>query len=71
MSLCVPGGPMQHSHARSTTGAPEGMVGAVTSRADRAAVLERWAEDELREVNMSTLRDIAELAERRVVVDPN
>src|SRR5262249_16839000 len=70
----VPGGPTrQHSHARSTTGAPERMVGAVTSRAARFAALARWAdnvlEDKRCEVDMSTLRDIAELAERRVVVD--
>ena len=49
------------------------MVGTVTSRADRAAALERWAdtvtEDELREVDTSTLRDIAELSERRTAID--
>jgi hypothetical protein len=49
------------------------MVDAVTSRADRAAALERWAdtvsEDELREVDTSTLRDIAELADRRTAID--
>jgi len=42
MSVRAPGGPTrEHSHARETTGVPEGMVGAVTSRADRAAALER------------------------------
>jgi chromosome segregation ATPase len=49
------------------------MVDNVTTRADRAAALERWAdevvEDELREVDMSALREIAELAERRLVID--
>jgi hypothetical protein len=49
------------------------MVDAVTSRADRAAALERWAdtvtEDELREVDTSTLREIAELADRRTAID--
>jgi hypothetical protein len=45
----------------------------MTSRADRAAALEQWAdgvsEDELREVDLSTLREIAELAERRTAID--
>jgi hypothetical protein len=49
------------------------MVDAKTSRADRAAALERWAndvaEDDLREVDRSALREIAELAERRIVID--
>jgi hypothetical protein len=49
------------------------MVGAVTTRADRTVALERWAdnvsEDELREVDTSSLRDIAELAERRTAID--
>ena len=49
------------------------MADAMTTRADRAAALERWAdnvsEDELREADMSTLREIAELAERRAAID--
>jgi hypothetical protein len=49
------------------------MVDAMTSRADRAAALERWAdnvtEDELREVDLSPLREIAELADQRMVID--
>jgi hypothetical protein len=49
------------------------MVDAVTSRADRAAALERWAdtvtENDLREVDTSVLQDIAELADRRTAID--
>jgi hypothetical protein len=45
----------------------------MTSRADRAAGLERWAdlvsEDELREIDRSSLRAIAELADQRTAVE--
>ncbi len=45
----------------------------MTSRKERAAALERWADTvqtkDLREVDTSALRDIAELAERRTALE--
>jgi chromosome segregation ATPase len=45
----------------------------MTSRKERAAALERWADrvetEDLREVDTSALRDIAELAERRTALE--
>ena len=45
----------------------------MTSRKERAAALERWADtvqtEDLREIDTSALRDIAELAERRTALE--